>query len=118
MQQLLGQEAQRLGQFIGQMAQRVQSLTLVGSQGSSFINSGDLLGTGIGVLFGSVFYFAGGAFSGYQDAGIKGAVVFTATTWLFSSMQERISTGPQAKFAPVMSAVGLYLASQCFMGMF
>lgn len=75
MQQLLGQEAQRLGQFIGQMAQRVQSLTLVGSQGSSFINSGDLLGTGIGVLFGSVFYFAGGAFSGYQDAGIKGAVV-------------------------------------------
>ena len=50
--------------------------------------------------------------------GLKGAVVFTITTWLFSSMQERISTGPQAKFAPVMSAVGLYLASQCFMGMF
>lgn len=50
--------------------------------------------------------------------GLKGAVVFTVTTWLFSSMQERISTGPQAKFAPVMSAVGLYLASQCFMGMF
>ena len=50
--------------------------------------------------------------------GLKGAVVFTITTWLFSSMQERISTGPQAKFAPVMSAFGLYLASQCFMGMF
>ncbi len=50
--------------------------------------------------------------------GLKGAVVFTVTTWLFSSMQERISTGPQAKFAPVMSAFGLYLASQCFMGMF
>ena len=50
--------------------------------------------------------------------GLKGAVVFAVTTWLFSSMQERISTGPQAKFAPVMSAFGLYLASQCFMGMF
>ena len=50
--------------------------------------------------------------------GFKGAVVFTVTTWLFSSMQERISTGPSAKLAPVMSAVGLYLASQCFMGMF
>ena len=50
--------------------------------------------------------------------GFKGAAVFTVTTWLFSSMQERISTGPQAKFAPVMSAFGLYLASQCFMGMF
>ena len=50
--------------------------------------------------------------------GIKGAVVFTATTWLFTSMADRISTGPQAKLAPVMSAFGLYLASQCFMGMF
>ena len=50
--------------------------------------------------------------------GIKGCVIFTVTTWLFSSMADRISTGPSARLAPVMSAVGLYLASQCFMGMF
>ena len=50
--------------------------------------------------------------------GIKGGIVFTVTTWLFTSMADRISTGPQAKLAPVMSAVGLYLASQCFMGLF
>ena len=51
--------------------------------------------------------------------GIKGAVVFTVTTWLFTSMADRISTGPSsAKLAPIMSALGLYLASQCFMGMF
>lgn len=50
--------------------------------------------------------------------GIKGSIVFTATTWLFTSMADRISTGPQARLAPVMSAIGLYLASQCFMGMF
>lgn len=50
--------------------------------------------------------------------GIKGCVTFTVTTWLFTSMADRISTGPEAKFAPVVSAVGLYLASQCFMGMF
>ena len=50
--------------------------------------------------------------------GIKGCVTFTVTTWLFTSMADRISTGPQAKLAPVMSAIGLYLASQCFMGMF
>ena len=50
--------------------------------------------------------------------GIKGAVVFTVTTWLFTSMADRISTGPSAKLAPIMSAAGLYLASQCFMGMF
>ena len=50
--------------------------------------------------------------------GLKGAVVFTVTTWLFTSMADRISTGPSAKLAPIMSALGLYLASQCFMGMF
>ena len=50
--------------------------------------------------------------------GIKGCITFTVTTWLFTSMADRISTGPQAKLAPVMSAMGLYLASQIFMGMF
>ena len=50
--------------------------------------------------------------------GIIGGIVFTATTWLFTSIQDRLSSGPAAKAAPVLSAVGLYLASQCFMGMF
>lgn len=48
----------------------------------------------------------------------KGAIVFTAVTWLFSSAQDRLSTGPAAKAAPVISALGLYLAAQCLMGMF
>lgn len=47
-----------------------------------------------------------------------GCIVFTAVTWLFSSMNDRISTGPSAKAAPVISAIGLYLAAQCLMGMF
>ena len=50
--------------------------------------------------------------------GITGGVVFTVTTWLFSSIADRISTGPEAKVAPVMSAFGLYLAAQILMGMF
>lgn len=45
-----------------------------------------------------------------------GGVVFTATTWLFTSMIDRLDSGPAAKLAPVVSALGLYLASQCFMG--
>lgn len=49
---------------------------------------------------------------------VLGAAVFTAVTWTFSSMLDRLSTGPAAKLAPVMSALGLYLAVQCFMGMF
>ena len=60
-------------------------------------------------------------FAPFTDAlilGVKGCVIFTVTTWLFTSMADRISTGPSARLAPVMSALGLYLASQCFMGMF
>ena len=49
--------------------------------------------------------------------GLIGAVVFTAITWIFSSMQDRLSTGPAAKAAPIVSALGLYLAIQALMGM-
>ena len=67
-----------------------------------------------------LFPLATGFIQPFQVLGlaIKGCVTFTLTTWLFSSMTDRISTGPSAKLAPVMSALGLYLASQCFMGMF
>lgn len=58
--------------------------------------------------------FVGGAEA--LKLGLLGCVVFTATTWLFTSMMDRLSTGPIAKLAPWMSALGLYLASQCFMG--
>jgi hypothetical protein len=47
---------------------------------------------------------------------LVGGAVFTLTAWLYSSVQERLSTGPVAKAAPVLSALGLYLASQCFAG--
>lgn len=45
-----------------------------------------------------------------------GGCVFTVSTWVFRSMQERLSSGPVAKVAPVMGALGLYLAAQCFAG--
>ena len=60
-------------------------------------------------------------FVGGLDAlklGVTGSIVFTATTWLFSSMTDRLSTGPAAKAAPFVSALGLYLAIQALMGMF
>ena len=46
-----------------------------------------------------------------------GGVVFTAVTWLFTSLTDRIASGPASKAAPFLSAVGLYLAAQCLMGM-
>lgn len=60
-------------------------------------------------------------FVGAPDAlklALTGAIVFTATTWLFTSMADRLSTGPAAKAAPIVSALGLYLAAQCLMGIF
>lgn len=48
---------------------------------------------------------------------ICGSIVFTVTTWLFTSIQERLSSGPAYKAAPVLSALGLYLAAQSFLGM-
>ncbi len=48
---------------------------------------------------------------------VAGGVIFTAVTWLFSSVQDRLSTGPAAKAAPIASAFGLYLAIQALMGM-
>ena len=47
-----------------------------------------------------------------------GGITFTTTTWLFTSIQDRLSSGPQSKAAPVLSALGLYLASQCLTGIF
>lgn len=47
---------------------------------------------------------------------LAGGIVFTLTTWLFTSIQDRLSSGPAAKAAPVLSALGLYLAAQCFAG--
>lgn len=47
---------------------------------------------------------------------LKGGVLFTVTTWLFDTMTDRISSGPIAKAAPFVSALCLYLAAQCLMG--
>ena len=48
--------------------------------------------------------------------GATGGVVFTLMTMLYTTIQDRLSSGPAAKAAPVISALGLYLAFQCFAG--
>ena len=45
-----------------------------------------------------------------------GCLVFTVTTWLFTAIQDRLSSGPAAKASGFFSAVSLYMAAQCFMG--
>ena len=63
--------------------------------------------------------FAAGYVGGESAAELAlfGGLIFTVMTWLFTSIQDRLSTGPAAKAAPVMSAFGLYLAVQGLMGM-
>lgn len=70
------------------------------------------------ITFGLLPYAA--CFVGVMEAvklAVVGAVVFTATTWLFTTIQDRLSSGPAAKASAFFSAVSLYMASQCFMGM-
>ena len=47
---------------------------------------------------------------------LTGAVIFTLCTFVYTSIQDRLSTGPAAKAAPILSGFGLYLAFQCFAG--
>ena len=47
---------------------------------------------------------------------LTGCVIFTITTWVFTSIQDRLSSGPAARLAPIMSALGIWLAVQAFAG--
>lgn len=70
------------------------------------------------IVFGLLPFAA--CFVGVLDAvklAVAGGVVFTVVTWLYTSIQDRLSSGPAAKAAPVLSAFGLYLAAQCLSGM-
>ena len=47
---------------------------------------------------------------------VTGCVIFTLCTFVFTSVQDRLSSGPAAKAAPIMSALGIWLAVQAFAG--
>ena len=52
----------------------------------------------------------------FWKLGIVGGAVFTAATFLFTSAVERLQTGPKAPAAAVVTALGIWLAAQCFVG--
>lgn len=61
--------------------------------------------------------------SGFAGAGealklaAVGGIGFFLTAWVFTTLEDRLATGPAANAAPVFTALGLYLAAQCFAGM-
>lgn len=67
------------------------------------------------ITFGVLPYVSGFA-AGWDvlKLALVGSAVFTVLTFLYSSVQERLSTGPAVKAAPLLSAFGLYLAFQIF----
>lgn len=69
------------------------------------------------LTFGVLPYVAGFA-AGWDvlKLAVVGSAVFTLLTFLYTSVQERLSSGPNAKLAPLLSTVGLYLAFQIFAG--
>lgn len=73
----------------------------------------------LAVLSFGILPWAAGVVSGMEavKTAIVGGIVFTVVTGLFSSMQNRMKSGSGSKVTPVMCALGLYLASQCFAGM-
>ena len=67
--------------------------------------------------FGVLPYAAGMvALSNLLGLALTGAAVFTVTTFVFTSIQDRLSSGPAARLAPIMSALGIWLAVQAFAG--
>lgn len=60
--------------------------------------------------------------SGLWDGGeswklaLVGGGVFTSVTWLFSSMEQRITSSGGSKLTRMMGAIGIFLASQGFSG--
>ena len=49
---------------------------------------------------------------------IAGGITFPTTTYFFRSLTQRLHSGPLNKLAPVVGAVGLFLAAQILAGMF
>lgn len=69
------------------------------------------------LTFGLLPYAAGFiALAQAWKVALVGGVLFTGLTWIFDSIMDRLSTGPKAVLAPVISAFGLYLAFQVFAG--
>ena len=48
--------------------------------------------------------------------GVIGGTVFAAAAWLFAAIEQRLADSDSPSAAPFLCALGLYLASQGFMG--
>ena len=71
------------------------------------------------VTFGLLPWAAG--FAGAVEAlilAVAGGIVFSVTTLLFTTMADRMASGPAKKLVPIVSAAALWLGAQCLTGIF
>ena len=69
------------------------------------------------ITFGGLALAAGLPYAGIKTF-VLGAIVFAFITFLFDSMVQRLEVTTDKKCAVIPTAFVLYLACQCFMGMF
>ena len=69
------------------------------------------------LTFGGFAMIAGRPYAGIKTF-VLGAAVFAVVTFLFDSMVRRLEITTDKKCAVIPTAFVLYLACQCFMGMF
>ena len=74
------------------------------------------------IVYAAATFMILGAVAGIAENGIMfyalGGVVFGVITFLFDSMVQRLEVTTDKKCAVIPTALVLYLACQCFMGMF
>ena len=52
----------------------------------------------------------------FWKIGLVGGIVFTVTTFLFTTVTKWLKSGAKARAALLITSLGIYLASQCFAG--
>lgn len=103
LEKVIGKEAVKLGSFMEEMTQRVDTLQLEMSRGKSGFEAKDAAALGADVILGSgtPIWGIGGALAGYKNAGVKGAIVGGGVSYF--------ATAAAAALLTSMSVVGLPL---------
>lgn len=73
LEQVIGKEVIKLGSFMEEMTQRVDTIQLEISAGKKGFDAGDAVMLGVDTLIGG--WGIGGILAGYKNAGVKGAIV-------------------------------------------
>lgn len=84
LEQVIGKEVVKLGSFMEEMTQRVDTIQLEISAGKSGFDAKDAAALGADVILGSgtPIWGLGGALAGYKNAGVKGAIVGGGVSWI------------------------------------